>query len=417
MVDAIFDQVRVRGILEVWQLKVRGRATFDRDVLIRGDLTVEGNVILGNVVVEDLTVLGNFIQTDVLQVQSFIVGDGLADSMTINSGMLGDILWQVDAGGDIGALGTNRPGNVIVRTSLASGGGAVPNWQVSTPPNAMGFNSGGLPTAVVTWDGTKLETSVDLGKLFIVSEGGDSRFAINRVVNGLSTIELGPDDFVVVPETDASVDMGGKVSPLSLLNFNRRWRRGFASLGWTAGGGTNFDDGLIDKDDSGTLTLRTFDDDIILESAGSVVVDDVDLLWTMDGGGSIGNAGDNRPFRIRASDEISAPILRFGANVLQAGAPQINLVGTATMSAATGLDLTTVAGDVALTPAADLVLNPTGVIDHSLAPSVNFTLETLGADPAANAANLARAWYNSTDRQVKAVVDDGAGGFTVVILG
>jgi len=56
-------------------------------------------------------------------------------------------------------------------------------------------------------------------------------------------------------------------------------------------------------------------------------------------------------------------------------------------------------------------------VHFHLQEAIEHKLEILAADPTANAANLARIWYNSTDRQVKAVVDDGAGGYTVVILG
>lgn len=31
--------------------------------------------------------------------------------------------------------------------------------------------------------------------------------------------------------------------------------------------------------------------------------------------------------------------------------------------------------------------------------------------------NLGRIWYNTTDRQVKVLIDDSVGGFQVVILG
>jgi hypothetical protein len=44
-------------------------------------------------------------------------------------------------------------------------------------------------------------------------------------------------------------------------------------------------------------------------------------------------------------------------------------------------------------------------------------LQILAADPTANAGNRARFWYNSIDRQVKAVADDGVGGFEYRILG
>jgi hypothetical protein len=44
-------------------------------------------------------------------------------------------------------------------------------------------------------------------------------------------------------------------------------------------------------------------------------------------------------------------------------------------------------------------------------------IQILAADPAATAVNRARVWYNSTDRQFKGVIDDGVGGFTIVILG
>ena len=44
-------------------------------------------------------------------------------------------------------------------------------------------------------------------------------------------------------------------------------------------------------------------------------------------------------------------------------------------------------------------------------------LESQTGDLAEEQRNRGRVWYNSTDRQVKAVVDDGAGGYNKVILG
>jgi len=43
--------------------------------------------------------------------------------------------------------------------------------------------------------------------------------------------------------------------------------------------------------------------------------------------------------------------------------------------------------------------------------------EILATDLIADTDNLGRFWYNSVDKQAKMVVDNGVGGFKIVILG
>jgi len=182
---------------------------------------------------------------------------------------------------------------------FGSGGGAVPDVRFRRTAIAVADfdnNAGGAVTLQPTADGVSLFGTSSLRWADVVSnlhrvfaaagaanptsqlESASLRFGpggataldteIRRTtVAGFDVIELTAPDLVVIPTGDGIQDLGGKASVLSLLGADRRWRRMFASLGFIAGGGTQYADGLIFKDDAGDLTVETFAGNTIFKNA------------------------------------------------------------------------------------------------------------------------------------------------------
>lgn len=179
-----------------------------------------------------------------------------------------DFLWNTDGGGNIGALGANRPDNIYVKTS-ATVGGTISTSNTAADYHAIRMNAGTLTgTARLLWRNSDASRHFEIDGTFT---SGDESLLIQSESVTIAKITRSGKLQMVHDGTEG----------LPAYSFT-----GSTGMGWWRAGPNDLRPSISGV---GRFSINT---------TGLQFLNSSNLTWDVDGSGNIGAPGANRPDNI-----------------------------------------------------------------------------------------------------------------------